>query len=85
MKKIFLIGWKDLLLAFRDRAALILMFLAPFALTVGMGAVTGRFSGSSSSGISNIPIVVINQDVLNRLAGVTAVLAALSPWRLGEQ
>jgi ABC-2 type transport system permease protein len=62
MKKIFLIGWKDLMLAFRDRAALILMLLAPFALTVGMGAVTGRFSGSSSSGISNIPIVVINQD-----------------------
>ena len=62
MKKIFLIGWKDLLLAFRDRAALILMLLAPFALTVGMGVVTGRFSGGSSSGISNIPIVVINQD-----------------------
>jgi len=62
MKKIFLIGWKDVRLAFRDRAALILMLLAPFALTVGMGAVTGRFSGSSSSGISNIPIVVINQD-----------------------
>ena len=62
MKKIFLIGWKDVLLAFRDRAALIMMLLAPFALTVGMGAVTGRFSGSSSSGISNIPIVVVNQD-----------------------
>jgi ABC-2 type transport system permease protein len=62
MKKIFLIGWKDVLLAFRDRAALIMMLLAPFALTIGMGAVTGRFSGSSSSGISNIPIVVVNQD-----------------------
>ncbi len=63
MKKIFLIGWKDLTLAFRDRAALILMLLAPFALTLGLGLVTGSFStASSSSGISAIPLVVVNQD-----------------------
>jgi ABC-2 type transport system permease protein len=57
-----LIGWKDLRIAFRDRAALILMLLAPFLLTLGLGAVTGRFSGGSSSGISNIPVVLVNQD-----------------------
>jgi ABC-2 type transport system permease protein len=62
MKKLFLIGFKDLKLAFRDRAALILMLLAPFLLTLGLGFVTGRFSGGSSNGISHIPVILINQD-----------------------
>ncbi len=62
MRKILLIGRKDLRLAFRDRAALVLMLLAPFLLTLGLGLVTGRFSGSSSSGVSNIPVVLVNQD-----------------------
>ena len=62
MRKIFLIGWKDVILAFRDRAALILMLAAPFVLTLGMGFVTGRLSSSSSSGLSSIPVVLVNQD-----------------------
>jgi ABC-2 type transport system permease protein len=62
MKKLLLIGLKDLRLAFRDRAALIMMLLAPFLLTLGLGAVTGRFSGGSSTGISHIPVVVVNED-----------------------
>jgi ABC-2 type transport system permease protein len=62
MKKIILIGLKDVRLAIRDRAALILMLLAPFLLTLGLGAVTGRFSGGSTSGISHIPVVLVNQD-----------------------
>ncbi len=62
MKKLFLIGLKDMKLAFRDRPALILMLLAPFLLTLGLGAVTGRFSGRSSNGISHIPVILINQD-----------------------
>jgi ABC-2 type transport system permease protein len=45
MKKLFLIGIKDLRLMFRDRAALIFMLLAPFLLTIGMGFVTGRPAG----------------------------------------
>ena len=61
MKKLFLIGIKDLKLVFRDRAALTFMLLAPFLLTVGMGFVTGRFSGGSS-GLSDIPVIVVNQD-----------------------
>jgi len=61
MLKTFIIGIKDLRLAFRDRAALLLMLLAPFLLTIGMGFVTGRFSGGSS-GISNIPVILVNQD-----------------------
>ncbi len=62
MKKIILIGFKDVLLVFRDPAALVMMLLAPFLLTVGMGFVTGRFSGSTSSGLSEIPVVIVNLD-----------------------
>lgn len=62
MKKIFTIALKDVTLAFRDRAALILMLVAPFVLTLGLGFVTGRFSGDTNSGLSNIPLVIVNQD-----------------------
>ena len=61
MKKILQIGWKDLRVIFRDRAALILMLLAPFAMTVGMGLVTGTLS-SSGGGLSQVPVVVVNLD-----------------------
>lgn len=61
MLKLLLIGLKDLKLMFRDRAGLIFMLLAPFLLTIGMGFVTGRFSGSSS-GLSDIPVVIVNLD-----------------------
>jgi ABC-2 type transport system permease protein len=61
MKKLFLIGLKDLKLMFRDRATLVFMLLAPFLLTIGMGFVTGRFSGSSS-GLSDIPVIIVNLD-----------------------
>ena len=61
MLKTLLIGIKDLKLIFRDRAALIFMLLAPFLLTIGMGFVTGRFSGGSS-GLSDIPVVIVNLD-----------------------
>lgn len=61
MLKTFLIGIKDLRLAFRDRAALIFMLAAPFVLTLGLGLVTGRFSGGNS-GLSNIPVVIVNLD-----------------------
>lgn len=62
MRKLFLIALKDLRLIFRDRSALILMLVAPFVLTLGMGAVTGRFSGSSTSGIRDIPVTIVNLD-----------------------
>jgi ABC-2 type transport system permease protein len=61
MVKTLLIGLKDLQLMFRDRAALTFMLLAPFLLTVGMGFVTGRFSGNSS-GLADIPVVIVNLD-----------------------
>jgi hypothetical protein len=62
MRKLFLIAFKDVLLIFRDRTALIFMLLAPFALTVGLGLATGSFSGKSDSGILDLPMVVVNDD-----------------------
>jgi ABC-2 type transport system permease protein len=61
MQKFWLIGIKDVKLAFRDQAALLLMLLAPFLLTIGLGFVTGRFSGSTG-GLSEIPVLVVNLD-----------------------
>ena len=63
MKKIVTIGWKDLLLIFRDRAALVMILLAPFLLTMGMGLVTGSFSrNDTGSGLADIPLVIFNED-----------------------
>ena len=38
------------------------MLAAPFALTLGMGLVTGRFSGGDTTGIQDVPLILINQD-----------------------
>jgi len=63
MLKLILIGLKDLKLGFRDRAALIFMLLAPFLLTLGLGAATGRFSGNDANpGLRDIPVVLVNLD-----------------------
>lgn len=62
MRKLVLIALKDLKLAFRDRAALTFMLLAPFLLTLGLGFVTGAFRGDGSGGIEPIPVVLVNQD-----------------------
>ncbi len=61
MNKILGIGWKEVKLAFRDRAGLILMLLAPMLLTLGLGLVTGSFNRSSSP-VSGIPVVLVNLD-----------------------
>jgi ABC-2 type transport system permease protein len=62
MYKLLLIALKDVKLAFRDRTATVLMLLAPFLLALGLGFVTGRFSGGASTGISPIPVILVNQD-----------------------
>jgi len=62
MKKLFLIGFKDLRLVFRDRTALMFMLLAPFLLTLGLGFVTGAYGSHGSSGISQISVLLVNQD-----------------------
>lgn len=63
MKKILQIGWKDMLLLFRDRGALILMLAAPFLLTLGLGLVSGAFSDNdSNSGLADIPVALVISD-----------------------
>src|SRR3990170_1273745 len=62
MRRLWTIGRKDLVVLFRDRAALILMLAAPLALTVGLGLVTGSFSGGGQSGLRDIPVIVVNLD-----------------------
>ncbi len=62
IKKLLLIAVKDLRLIFRDKSALVLMLIAPFVLTVGMGAITGRFSGTVQTSIADIPVMIVNQD-----------------------
>lgn len=63
MTKIFAIGLKDLRLIFQDRAALLLMLLAPYLITLGLGFVSGAFEDDDgNSGIRDIPVMVINED-----------------------
>lgn len=62
LRKLFLIAFKDLRLIFRDSAALIMMLLAPLLLTIGMGALTGGFSGGGGSTFSDIPVEIVNLD-----------------------
>ena len=62
MRKLLIIAFKDLRLIFLDPSALVLMLLAPFVLTLGMGAVTGRFSGNVSASVSDIPVTIVNLD-----------------------
>src|SRR3990170_1141042 len=73
MRKLWAIGRKDLIVLFRDRAALILMLAAPLALTVGLGLVTGGFSGGQT-GLRDIPLVVVNLDQGPLGAGLTDLL-----------
>jgi ABC-2 type transport system permease protein len=63
MKKLLLIAIKDLKLIFRDPSALILMLLAPFLLTLGMGLLTGRFSGTTNTGFSDLQVAIVNDDL----------------------
>lgn len=62
MKKAFLIGIKDLKVAARDRAALVLMLAAPFVLTLGMGLITGNLGGGTQSGLQGIPVILVDHD-----------------------
>jgi ABC-2 type transport system permease protein len=64
MKKILSIAWKDLITTFRDPSALVLMLVTPLALTLAMAFAFGGFtdSGAGGTGLSHIPVVVVNDD-----------------------
>lgn len=61
MKKTLQIAFKDLRITFRDPVGMILMLIAPLALTLVISAAFGG-SGSGGSSIGLIPIAVINRD-----------------------
>ena len=61
--KIWTIAWKDTLIRFRDRNALILMVLAPLVLSGIIGSAFGGFiSGSDPVPFDAIPVLLINED-----------------------
>jgi hypothetical protein len=61
MQKVLNIALKDLLLTLRDPGALVIMLLAPLALTLAISAALGN-SGGSSGGLQHIPVILVNQD-----------------------
>ncbi len=62
MSKILRIGWKEVLVLLSDRAALLLIIGGPLILTLGLGLVTGSFTTSTNIGISQIQVLVVNED-----------------------
>ncbi|HOD05897.1 MAG TPA: ABC transporter permease, partial [Anaerolineaceae bacterium] len=62
MKKIFNIALKDLLINFRDPMGLVLMLVAPLALTLVIAAAFGGVGGGGSAGLADIPVVIVNHD-----------------------
>lgn len=61
--KAWTIIWKDTLIRFRDRTGLISYLVAPLILSAIIGAAFGGFSGGDSvSPITDIPLIVVNND-----------------------
>ncbi|MFU8772109.1 MAG: ABC transporter permease [Anaerolineales bacterium] len=81
MKKIIVIAWKDFIITFKDIAALIMMLAAPLLLILGLGAVTGAFSRAGTMGLSEIPVVIVNQDA-GRLGD--SIVAAFESEQMAE-
>ena len=54
------IAIKDLTIAFRDRAGLLLMLVAPMVLTFGMALVSGHLTESSGPILGDIPVVIVS-------------------------
>ena len=62
MKKLFTIAFKDLMIMFRDPAALVWMLAMPIALTLAMAFAFGRLTGGGSAGLQDIPVIIVNHD-----------------------
>lgn len=60
MRKLLVLSFKEVLLAFRDVGALVTMLATPLALTLVMMAAFG--SGSNSAPLSDIPVLLLNRD-----------------------
>ena len=61
--KIWMIAWKDTLIRFRDRNAVILMVAAPLLISAIIGSAFGGFvSGSGATPLADIPMIIVNED-----------------------
>ncbi len=60
--KAWTIAWKDTLIRFRDRNALLLMLVAPLVVSSIIGAAFGSFTDSDETPFRDIPVVIVNQD-----------------------
>ncbi|MDA0242081.1 MAG: ABC transporter permease [Chloroflexi bacterium] len=74
--KLLTIAWKDFVIAFRDPGGLVIMLLTPFLLTLVMGWAFGGFddSASSTAGLADIPVAVVNYDTDGQLGQAFADL-----------
>lgn len=62
MKKMLTIAWKDLVMVLRDRPALFMMLVTPFALTLAIGFAFGGFGGQREITLRDIPVAIVNHD-----------------------
>ncbi len=60
MRKLAVLAFKEVLVAFRDVGALVTMLATPLALTLVMMAAFG--GGSNSSPLSDVPVLLLNRD-----------------------
>ncbi|HEX6383306.1 MAG TPA: ABC transporter permease [Anaerolineae bacterium] len=61
--KIWTVAWKDTLIRFRDRNALLLMLAAPLVIAAIAGAAFGGFlTDSGSTPVRDIPVLIVNDD-----------------------
>jgi ABC-2 type transport system permease protein len=58
MRKLWILAWKEVRLAFRDVGAIVTMLVTPLVLTLVISAAFGGGGG----GLSNIPVLVLDQD-----------------------
>ena len=61
-KKFVQIALKDIRSLFTDRATLVIILLTPFILTLVLAAAFGGVTSGGGSPVSNIPVVIVNQD-----------------------
>lgn len=59
MRKLWVLAWKEVRLAFRDVGAIVTMLVTPLALTL---AIAAAFGGGGGGNLADIPVLILNQD-----------------------
>ena len=76
MNKVLTIMWKDARVLFGDWAAVALIIAGPLVLALGMGLVTGAFSGGDAPAIGRIPVVLVDEDGGQLAAALAGLLTS---------